>query len=143
LYDSLVRQSETAQYEECLAEVLVTVGRIKGAQGEAAAARASLVEALRLAWAKGPRWVVAATLEGLGVEAVRHEQARHGVHLLAAAAALRRTMGTPVRPADRPALEGALAEARLTLGDAAYDEAWSAGESQPLEQIVLWAGAGA
>jgi tetratricopeptide (TPR) repeat protein len=126
-----------------LAEVLITAGRIRGAQGEVAAARATLTEALALAWAKGPRLVVAAALEGLGVEAVRHGQAQQGVQLLAAAAGLRQAMGAPVRPADRSALEGAQTAARLVLGDAAYARAWGEGESLPLEQIMLRAGAGA
>ena len=55
------------------AEVLIIRGRIRGALGEAAAARANLAEALDLAWAKGPRWVVAAVLDGLGVQAVQLE----------------------------------------------------------------------
>jgi predicted ATPase len=131
------------QAEPSLAEVLITVGWIKGAQGEAAAAQASLVEALRLAWARGPRLVVAAALEGLGVQAVRQGQEQHGVHLLAAAASLRQAMGAPVRPADRSTLESAQTVARLALGIAAYAEAWEAGESLPLEQIVLQAGASA
>jgi non-specific serine/threonine protein kinase len=123
-----------------LAEVLITVGRIKGAQGEAAPARAMLAEALTLAWAKGPRFVVAAASEESGVQAVREGHAQHGVHLLAAAATLRRTMGAPVRPADRPALEGALATARAVLDDAAFTNAWATGQTLPLEQIVVRAG---
>jgi non-specific serine/threonine protein kinase len=119
-----------------LAEVLVTVGRVRGARGETAAARASLAEALALAWAKGPRWVVAAALEGIGVLEVRQGQAQHGVHLLAAAAALRQAMGAPVRPADRRALEDALAAARTALASAAFAEAWTTGQTLSAEQIV-------
>jgi hypothetical protein len=52
-------------------------------------------------------------------------------------------MGAPARPADRSALEGVQTAARLVLGDAAYAEAWGAGESLPLEQIVRQAGASA
>ena len=52
--------------------------------------------------------------------------------LLAAAAALRQTMGTP---AGRPVLESALTSARAALGDRSYDEAWAAGQGQPLEQV--------
>jgi tetratricopeptide (TPR) repeat protein len=128
------------QAEPNLAEVLVTVGRIKGAQGEAAAAVASLSEALTLAWAKGPRWVVAAALEELAVQAVRQGHVQHGVHLLAAVARLRQVMGAPVRPADRPALESALAAARRAMGATAHAEAWAAGEALPLEQIDACAG---
>ena len=123
-----------------LAEVLLTLGRVEGALGEAAAATAHLAEALGLARAKGPRWVVAAVLEELGVQAVRRGRARRGARLLAASAAMRRDMGTPVRQADRPAVEGALASARAALGDGAFDAAWTGGETMPLEQIVAQVG---
>jgi WD40 repeat protein/predicted ATPase len=118
-----------------LAEVLVTLGRVRGAQGETAA-QVHLTEALSLAWAQGPRWVVAASLEELGVQTVRHGQDWHGVRLLAAGAALRQAMGTPVRPADRPAIERALADARASLGDVAFDQVWAAGQALPVDQIV-------
>jgi non-specific serine/threonine protein kinase len=119
-----------------LAEVLITVGRVRGAMGRVAEARASLAEALRLAWEKGPRWVVAAALEELGVQAVRQGQARHGVMVLAGAARLREVMGAPTRPADRHAFEGALAAAEVTLGASAYAETWAVGQTLPLAQIV-------
>jgi hypothetical protein len=119
-----------------MAEVLVTMGRIKGAQGERTAARASLTEALALAWAKGPRAVLAAALEEVGVQAVGQGQVEHGVRLLAGAAALRQAMGAPVRPADRQAVEDALAAARTALGGLPFEEAWQRGRSLPLEQIV-------
>src|SRR5262249_52685748 len=135
--EALYRDSEA---ETSLAEVLITVGRVRAARGEVAAARASLAEALTLAWTKGPRLVVDAALEELGVQAVRHGHALYGVHLLAAAAALRQTMGTPTRPADRPTIEGALATAEVTLGAPAYTEAWTVGQTLPLEQIVASAG---
>jgi hypothetical protein len=125
-----------------MAEVLVTVGRVRSAQGDAAAARASLVQALRLAWAKGPRLVVAMALEELGVQTIQQKQEQHGVQLLAATAALRQAMGAPVRPADRPAIEGALAAARTALGEAAFTTAWTTGEALPLEQSVAHAVAG-
>jgi hypothetical protein len=94
-----------------------------------------LTEALTLTRTKGPRFVVAAALDELGMLAVRQREAQRGVSLLAAAAALRRTMGTPVRPADRPVLESALAAARAALGDRSCDEAWAVGQGQPLEQV--------
>jgi hypothetical protein len=128
--------------ETSLAEVLVTVGRVKGALGEVAASRVSLVEALTLAWATGQRLFVAAALEELGVQVVRQGQAQHGVLLLVAAVALRQAMGTPVRPADRPAVEAALASARATLDDGTFADAWSAGQALPLEQVVTRALAG-
>jgi hypothetical protein len=81
------------------------VGWVGEARGEVAAA-----------WAKGSRLSVAAALEEMGVQTVRHGHAPHRVPLLAAAAALCQAMGPPVRPADRTAIDGALAAARTTLG---------------------------
>lgn len=97
-----------------LAGVLITLGRVQGAQGKVANAWADLTEALTLAGAAGPRIVMAATLEELAMQAIWQGQARHGVRLLGAAVTLRQTMGTPIPPADQPAIEGALATARLS-----------------------------
>jgi non-specific serine/threonine protein kinase len=131
------------QADPSLAEALVTLGRIRAAQGAADMAQAPLAEALALARAKGPRLVLAAALEEIGVLAARHRRTRHGVEVLGAAATLRAGMGAPVRPADRPALEGALTAARTALGEAAFTTAWAAGQTLPLEQIVAHALAGA
>jgi len=124
-----------------LAEALVTLGRVRGAQGEAVAARAHLTEALTLAGTAGPRFVVAAALDELGVQAVRQGQARHGVYILGAAALLRQVMGAPVQPADWPAIEAALGAARASLGDMTFAETWSAGQTLPMEQLVAQAAA--
>jgi tetratricopeptide (TPR) repeat protein len=124
------------------AEVLVTMGRVRGAQGQAEAARASLVEAFQLACAEGPRWLVAAAMEELGTQLVRQGQPKQGVHLLAAATTLRHAMGAPVRPTDRPALEDALAVARQALDGAAFTDAWATGQTLPLEQVVAYVLAG-
>jgi non-specific serine/threonine protein kinase len=119
-----------------LAEVLVTLGRVRGAQGAALVAQGHLSEALGLAWAQGPRVVVAAALEGLGVLEVRQGHSEDGVQLLGAAAALREPMGTPIRPADRQAVEDTLAGARTVLGSPSFVDAWDIGRSRPLEHIV-------
>jgi hypothetical protein len=119
-----------------LAEVLVTVGRVRGALGELATARASLTEALSLAWAKGPHWVVAAALEELGVQTVRQGHGAGGVQLLGAAAALREAMGAPIRPADVHAVEDAMAAACASLGSVTYEDAWSIGQSLSVEQLI-------
>ncbi len=119
-----------------IAEVLVTVGRVKGAMGDAAVARACLTEALNLAWVTGPRLVVVAVVEELGIQGIRQGKLRHGVELLGSAAALRRTMGAPVRPADRRAIEDALATARASLGAAVFADLWATGEALPVDQMV-------
>jgi hypothetical protein len=137
--EALFRELQTGP---SLAEVLVTVGRIKAARGDATAARAKLSEALALAWAKGPCVVVAAALEEIGVQTARRGHEQYGVHLLAAVASLRQAMGMPVRPADQPAVEDAVAAARIALGDGTFTGAWSTGQTLSLEQIVDHALAG-
>jgi hypothetical protein len=115
----------------------VTLGRVRDAQGATTAAHAHLAEALGLAWAAGPRLFVAAALEELGVLAVRQGHGQDGVQLLGAAAALREAMGAPIRPADRHAVEEALAVARTALGSLPFAEAWDLGQNLPVEQIVV------
>jgi hypothetical protein len=81
-------------------------------------------------------------LDEIGVQAVRQGHTQHGVHLLAAAAALHQAMGAPVRPADQAAIEDALAAARTALGDATFTNAWANGQRLPLDEIVAHALAG-
>jgi tetratricopeptide (TPR) repeat protein len=134
------RESETLfrelQAGPSLAEVLITLGRAEGAQGATAPARSHLREALELATAKGPRFLVAAALEAMGVQEIRDGQTQDAVRMLAAADALRQAMRVAVRPADRPDLEGALATACTTMGDDAFATAFTTGQTAPLEQAV-------
>jgi tetratricopeptide (TPR) repeat protein len=124
------------QADPSLAETLVTMGRIRGAQSQPEAAHTSLTAALGLTWKEGPRIVLAAALEALAVEAVRQGHAAEAVTVLSASAELRRSMGVPVRPADQPELDDALAEARRFLGVEAFAAAWTAGRTLSLEQVV-------
>ena len=119
-----------------LAEVRITQGLILHSHSDAAGAQPAMAEALRLAWAVGPRLFVPAALEGLAVLEANHGQPERVVQLLAAAAQLRAQMGTPVRPADKPAVDAALAEAHSALGAAAFGDAWAAAERLPVEQLM-------
>jgi tetratricopeptide (TPR) repeat protein len=119
-----------------LAEVLITLSRIREAQGAIEVARAYLVEALELAAPAGPRIFMAAALEELGVQEVPQGLAWSGLQFLAAAAVLRQTMGTPMRPVDRRRVEQALAASHTALGPSGYAHAWTTGQALPLEQIV-------
>src|SRR5262249_21172389 len=119
-----------------LTEVLITQGQILRAQGHAAAAYGALSEALRFAWAVGPRLFVAAALEGLGSIEIARGEAERAISILAAASALRVRMNTPVRPVDQATVEQALATARSMLGDNAFAAVWTEAQSLPVEQIL-------
>jgi hypothetical protein len=123
------------QADASRAEVLITLGQIARAQRDTAAARAALTEALQLALALGPRLLVAAALEGLRELAAQSHQAERAAQLLAAAAALRALMGTPLRPSDQRGVNAALQEAQAALGAKAFASAWAAGQ-RPLEQLL-------
>ncbi|HEX9369856.1 MAG TPA: hypothetical protein VF897_02580, partial [Roseiflexaceae bacterium] len=118
-----------------LAEVLITLGQIVRAQGDNEAASRALTEALQLAWAVGPRLLVAAALEGLAAVVVAQGQAELAARLLAAASVLRVQMGTPIRPVDQAGVEQTLATARSRLGDA-FAPVWAEAQTRPLEQIL-------
>ena len=122
--------------EGSLAEVLITQGHILLAQGKAAAAYSTLSEALRFAWAVGPRLFVAASLEGLASVVAEHGQDDLAVRLLSAASTLRAEMGTPIRPVDQPTFERALRVARSTLEPETFAAVWSEAETWSLDQII-------
>jgi predicted ATPase/WD40 repeat protein/transcriptional regulator with XRE-family HTH domain len=124
------------QAESSLAEALLTAGRIHHALGAAATARDDLAAALRLAWAEGPRWLVAASLEAFAVLATQHGQAQRAARLLGAAAALRTVMGAPLPPYYHAEIEPSAARARVALGEEAFMAASTEGGALPLEQAV-------
>jgi hypothetical protein len=56
--------------------------------------------------------------------------------LLGAAAALRRAIGAPLPPSQRPCYERHLAAARATLPGETFTAAWDEGYATPLEEAV-------
>jgi predicted ATPase len=119
-----------------LCEVLTTLARIAQVLGDGPRARAVLGEALPLAWAKGPRWVVAAALEELATLDIAGGRAQRGAQLCGAAAGLRLSMRAPLPPLLRPSYERALADARQALGQEAVAAALATGDAMPLELAI-------
>jgi non-specific serine/threonine protein kinase len=119
-----------------MAEVLASLGPILDAAGDHASALAALTEALRLACRVGPRWVIAAVLEGLATVAAGQRQDRVAVELASSAAALRMEIGVPVRPSCRAGLERTLATTRARLGEETFAVAWTRGHERPLPDVI-------
>ena len=119
-----------------LAEVLISYGTILRAQGEVTAAQETLVDALQLTLRIGPRLMVVAALEALSRVFIAQAHADLTIRLLSAASHLRSQMGTPIRPADQPGVEQALADARSSMTAEAFATVWLEGQSFPLAQIV-------
>ena len=137
---ALVSESVTLfrdiKHDGGVAETLITLGNILRAKGDVAAAHEALTEAPQLAWVVGSRLMVAAALEAQASVAVDQDKAALAVRLLGLATKLRAQMGTPLRPADQPALEAVLARARWALGVTAFTALWVEAQEFLLEQIL-------
>ena len=120
------------------AVILLNLGLVAFAQGNADAARAYFEQSLALYETLGERGSLAACLDGLaGVHAVNGE-AERAAQLLGAAEALRAAIGEPVQPTDRIDYERFVAAARSRLDEASFTAAWSAGARlTPEEAIAL------
>lgn len=119
-----------------LAESLVTWGNVLRAQGELAAAHDALMEALRLAWANGPRLFVAYALEGLAGVMLQSNQAPLGVRFLSASSMLRTKMVVSVRPSDQAMVEATGNALELAVGERAFETMWLETQEQPLERFI-------
>jgi predicted ATPase/DNA-binding NarL/FixJ family response regulator len=119
-----------------MAEVLASLGSILHTAGYPASALAVLTEALQLAAQVGPRWVVAATLEGIAKVAAGRRQDRVAIELISGAAALRTAIEVPVPPNWRIDLERTLAATRATLSQGDFAVAWKHGHVQPLSDLI-------
>ena len=133
-----------ARYEEAAAgwsalgdggHAMVAVGGIAWnalLAGDLARTEATLPDALAAALAGGDEFQVAFGLTIAGGLALAHHDAARAVRLLAAGEAARERTGPPFRPATRSQIERWRTAARATLGDAAFAEAWAAGQALPL-----------
>ncbi len=122
-----------------LAEVLEERGSLALDQRAFVEARAFYVEALTLAVETGNRGAVAAALEGLATIAGGLQAYGLAARHFAAAAAVRAEVRGPPSPLDGARREAALAEARRSLGNAAFEDAWRAGAGASLAEAVEFA----
>jgi predicted ATPase/DNA-binding SARP family transcriptional activator len=119
-----------------LSEVLITLGRIRMAQGEAEKARAHFYEALELAWNEGPRWLVVWALEVLAWFFAEGSQFENAAKLLSAASLQQQTIHSPVRLADKMFHNEAVTKTRKALGDNRFEVLWKETETLPLAEVV-------
>jgi len=102
-------------------------------------AQAYFADGLTLSRDLNHRWVIGECLEGLGVVARNQGQYDRAARLLGAAGAVLDPIGNTRQPEEQAALEERTAATRLSLGDAAFDEAWTHGQAMTLEQAVEYA----
>jgi predicted ATPase/class 3 adenylate cyclase/DNA-binding CsgD family transcriptional regulator len=133
----LIEQSHALWQEignqEMLASTGSLLGKVLAAQGDHTAARMAYEESLL----RGLAIVdIATALEGLAVVAAAQGETTWAVRLLAAAAALRDSLGAPLPPVSRTNYERCVAAARVHLGEQAFEVAWAQGRDMTWEQAL-------
>ncbi|HEV2376703.1 MAG TPA: LuxR C-terminal-related transcriptional regulator [Streptosporangiaceae bacterium] len=143
-------QGETAHATRCLEQALAVsrdLGYLEGVAwalaelgamtaGTGPDAGAMLAEALRTHVALGDRWRTASVVEAIAALAVTRPDPATAVVLLGASDALRQRLGTPVPPAEQPAVAATLAAAKHALAAAVFAENWASGQSLPVTDAV-------
>lgn len=120
--------------EGCLAR-----GRLAWHTGDGVAATAAVRAGLALWREIREPLPIIESLECLAMSLGGLGQAATAARLLGAAAAQRQALNTPLPPVERASYEAAVTAARSTLGDGAFDAAWSDGATVPLDDIIAGA----
>src|SRR5712692_3407733 len=133
----LIEQSHTlwqeVENQGMLAWTLSLLGKVLAAGGDHTAARTAYEESLLRGLAVVE---IAPTLEGLAVVAAAQGETTWAVRLLAAAAALRDSLGAPLPPVYGADYERCVAAARAKLGEQAFAVMWAEGQSMTWEQAL-------
>jgi predicted ATPase/DNA-binding CsgD family transcriptional regulator len=133
----LIEQSHTRWQkvgnQGMLASTRALLGKVLAAEADYTAARTMYEESLL----RGLAIVdIAPTVEGLAVVVAEQGETSWAVRLLAAAAALRDSLGTPLPPVSRTAYSRSVASARAQLGEQAFAVVWAEGHGMTWEQAL-------
>jgi len=119
-----------------LVYLLHVLGALVNAQGDAARATALLREALVLQQSHAGKGSIASSLERFAGIAAGQGQPDRAARLLGAAEALRKAIGAPLPPVERPDYERTVAAARAQFDAATFATAWAEGQALTLEQVI-------
>jgi predicted ATPase/class 3 adenylate cyclase len=117
-----------------------TVAQVARLQGRLSDAADHYRSAIRIMHALGDQASLTEPLQGLAAVDIATGNAERGVRLLAAAAAVRERLGGGPPP-EWLRLGDPLAEAKGTLADETYRQAWEAGAQMSIDEVVGEAGA--
>jgi ATP/maltotriose-dependent transcriptional regulator MalT len=133
----LIEQSHTRWQQVgnqgMLASTRALLAKVLAVEGDHSAARTIYEESLLRDLAIVD---IAPTVEGLAVVVAEQGEMTWAVRLLAAAAALRDSLGAPLPPVCRADYEHHIAAARAQLGEQAFAVAWAEGQSMTWEQAL-------
>ena len=112
------------------------LGRLLLDRGEITQAAAHVADSLVVLWEIGNNWDLTPVLELAAAVMAAAGRTEPAARNLAAAAALRKVMPYPIGAGERATLARWLAEVRTALGEAVFQQAWTAGQTHPLEDTV-------
>jgi predicted ATPase/class 3 adenylate cyclase/Tfp pilus assembly protein PilF len=115
---------------------LGNLGEVALHQRDDSQAQGFYMESLALRQELGDKEGIAFCLEGLAGAAALQKRLERAARLWGAAEALRKTLGAPMPPADRPAYDRMVAEARAQADARAWAVAWNGGSEMSLEQML-------
>jgi hypothetical protein len=117
------------------ATALISLARVVAYQGEHEVAQTFYKQSWELLQAIGDRELAAACLEGYGQVLTAQGEARWAVKLWGIAATVRAAIVAPMPPIYRPDYIQAVAAARESLSEEAFQTAWTEGSTTPLELV--------
>jgi predicted ATPase/DNA-binding CsgD family transcriptional regulator len=120
-----------------VAEAHALLAELARVRDDARRAAALFGESLRNHAQQGDRIGIAQCLTGLGRVAATRDQPARAVRLFGAAAAVHDALGSRQLHGADARDEGLLSPLRSALGTAAFEDAWAAGRTLPLEQVIV------
>jgi predicted ATPase/DNA-binding SARP family transcriptional activator len=135
---TLLRESrslaERIGFREGSAWSLEQLGLLAADRGDPAAA-ALLRNSLEIHHDLRDRWRTCSVLEDLAAIALAHGSAQQATRLLAAAEAMRMTIGTVIAPCENAQHAATMTGARAALGDEAFASAWQLGLQAQIDDL--------
>jgi tetratricopeptide (TPR) repeat protein len=135
-FEESLEQLRTIQLTWGIANILTSLGHLAREQGDYPRAIARYRESLALHRLFGNQGYIAWCFEGMAAAFGAQKQPERTAQLCAAAATLREAAHAPRPPAEQRLYEQTVAVARSALGEAAFQDAWSAGEAYTLEEAI-------
>jgi predicted ATPase/transcriptional regulator with XRE-family HTH domain len=118
------------------ARALASLAQVSQHLGEVARTAAELSESLMLGRQTGDRWAITAALEGLAWVASKRGRPDRAAELFGAASGICDPSWFLVAPMHRAVRQAEIEAVRADLGEAAFEAAWSRGQSQAMVQAV-------